>query len=60
MLDQVIRFTEHYNKAEVIKDFESEILGNKPKLDSYKFDITEFQTFIKEDGKKKSKKNNED
>jgi len=49
-LDQIIRFTEHFNKAEVIKDFESDQLGTKPKLEKYNFDLNEFKNFVKEEG----------
>lgn len=46
-LDQIIRFTEHYNKVEVIKDFENELLGTKPKIEKYNFDLDEFQKFVR-------------
>ncbi len=48
-LDQIIRFTEHFNKIEAVKDFESELLGEKPKLQEYKFDFQEFQNFVREE-----------
>jgi hypothetical protein len=51
-LDQFIRFAEHYNKVEVIKDIESELLGSKPNMEEYKFDLREFENFVRNENSK--------
>ncbi len=53
-LDQIIRFTEHYNKIEVVNDFEDHQFGEKQELEEYKFDLNEFQKFVNNEKNQKN------
>jgi hypothetical protein len=46
-LDEMIRFIEQQNKIEMIKDIDSELFGEKPKLEKYDFDLEAYLRFKK-------------